>query len=46
VGEPAVFEHVAGFESVVDNKWARVDITDWVNEAHDSTSATQVQTWQ
>jgi hypothetical protein len=46
VGKPADFKHVAGFESVVNNKWARVDIANWVNETYDSASATQVQTGQ
>jgi hypothetical protein len=46
VGEPAIFKNIASFERVVNNKWARVHIANWVNEAHNTASATQVQTWQ
>jgi hypothetical protein len=46
VGETTIFKNVARFEGVVNNKWTGVDIANWVNEAHDSASATQVQTWQ
>jgi hypothetical protein len=44
--EATIFKHVASFKCVVNNKWARVHIADWVDEAHHSASATQVQTWQ
>jgi hypothetical protein len=44
--ESTVLQHVAGFKRVVNNKWARVHIANWVDEAHHSAGTTQVQTWQ
>jgi hypothetical protein len=46
MGESTVFQNIASFEGVVNNKWAGIDIADWVDKTHDSASATQVQTGQ
>jgi hypothetical protein len=43
MGESTVFQNIAGFEGVVNNKWTRVHIADWVDKTHDSASAAQVQ---
>jgi hypothetical protein len=46
MSETTIFKNVARLEGVVNNKWARVDIANWVNEAHDSARTAQVQAWQ
>jgi hypothetical protein len=45
MSETTIFKNVARLEGVVNDKWARVDIADWINEAHHSAGTTQVQAW-
>jgi hypothetical protein len=44
--ETASVKHIAGLELIVDDEWTRVHVTDGVDEAHDASGTTHVESRQ